>query len=113
MNENALRAPPLQGIGKAQKIDYLVESIFEPSKVIKTGFEIETLVTTDGQTLQGLVKEEGGKLRVITVDRELTLEKKDVEAREVQKKSLMPDGLFKGLSPAEIRDLLSYLQSLK
>jgi putative heme-binding domain-containing protein len=113
VNENALRAPSLQGIGKAQKIDYLVESIFEPSKVIKTGFEIETLVTVDGQTLQGLVKEEGGKLRVITVDRELTLEKKDVEAREVQKKSLMPDGLFKGLSPAELRDLLSYLQSLK
>jgi putative membrane-bound dehydrogenase-like protein len=113
VNENALRAPSLQGIGKAQKIDYLVESIFEPSKVIKTGFEIETLVTVDGQTLQGLVKEERGKLRVITVDRDLTLEKKDVEAREVQKKSLMPDGLFKGLSPAELRDLLSYLQSLK
>ena len=113
VNENALRAPSLQGIGKAQKIDYLVESIFEPSKVIKTGFEIETLVTVDGQTLQGLVKEEGGKLRVITVDRELMLEKKDIEAREVQKKSLMPDGLFKGLSPAELRDLLSYLQSLK
>lgn len=113
VNENALRAPSLQGIGKAQKIDYLVESIFEPSKVIKTGFEIESLVTADGQTLQGLVKEEGGKLRVITVDREVLLEKKDVEAREVQKKSLMPDGLFKGLSPAELRDLLSYLQSLK
>jgi putative membrane-bound dehydrogenase-like protein len=113
VSENALRAPSLQGIGKAQKIDYLVESIFEPSKVIKTGFEIETIVTTSGITYNGLVKEEAGCLRIITVDNEVILEKSDIEARAVQKKSLMPEGLYKGLSPGELRDLLSYLQSLK
>lgn len=113
VNENALRAPSLQGIGKAQKVEYLVESIFEPSKVIKTGFEIETVVTTAGQTYQGLVKEEGGKLRIITVDKEIDLAKSDVEERVVQKKSLMPEGLYKDLSPSELRDLVSYLQSLK
>lgn len=113
VSDNGLRAPSLQGIGKAQKIDYLVESIFEPSKVIKTGFEIETVVTTSGVTYSGLAKEEAGRLRIITVDNEVVLDKKDIEERAVQKKSLMPDGLYKDLSPGELRDLVSYLQSLK
>ncbi len=33
--------PPLTGIGRVQKPDYLVESVLEPSKIIKTGFETE------------------------------------------------------------------------
>lgn len=113
INSNALRAPSLQGIGKAQKPEYLVESLFEPSKVIKTGFETELILTSDGQSLSGLVKEEGSNLRVITVDKERMIAKADVEQRAVQKKSLMPEGLFKGLTPGELRDLLAYLQSLK
>lgn len=113
VSQTSLRAPSLQGIGKAQKPEYLVESLFEPSKVIKTGFEIETVTTADGRVLAGLVKVEGDNLRIITVDKELVLPKKEVEERAVQKKSLMPDGLWKELSPSELRDLVAYLESLK
>src|SRR5262249_38325788 len=41
-------APSLKGIA-AQKIDYLLESVLFPSKIIKTGFESETITTTDGK----------------------------------------------------------------
>lgn len=113
VNANSLRAPSLQGIGKAQRPEYLVESLFEPSKIIKTGFETELILTSDGQSLSGLVKEEGNNLRIITADKEVILAKADVEGRTVQKKSLMPEGLYKGLSSRELVDLLAYLQSLK
>lgn len=113
LNENTLRAPSLKGIGKAQKPEYLVESLFEPSKIIKTGYETEVLQTSDGKALTGLVKEVGDSLRVITAEAEVVLKKTDVESRKVQKVSLMPEGQHKSLSAAELRDLLAYLRSLQ
>src|SRR5207253_8612142 len=76
-------APSLKGVG-AQKADYLVESVLYPSKVIKTGFETETIVTKDGQTYSGLVKEEGGMLRILNLDKDNRVAKSDVEERRLQ-----------------------------
>jgi putative heme-binding domain-containing protein len=87
--------------------------LFEPSKIIKTGFETELLQTSDGKVISGLVKEEGDSLRVITPDAELVLKKTDVDSRKVQKVSLMPEGQHKTLSAAELKDLLAYLRSLQ
>jgi putative heme-binding domain-containing protein len=106
------RAPSLAGIGKAQNVDYLVESILEPSKVIKTGFETETIVTADGKVYNGLVKEQGDALRILTPDAEIQVKKSEVDERSVQKKSLMPDGQHRALSRTEFLDLIGYLQSL-
>ena len=71
------------------------------------------MLTTDGRVLAGLVKQEGDNLRIITVDKEIVLPKHQVEERAVQKKSLMPEGLWNKLSAEELRDLMAYLQSLK
>lgn len=106
------RAPPLAGIGKAQKIDYLIESVLEPSKIIKTGFEIETITLQDGRVLNGLVKDEKDTLRIVMPDGETRVKKEDIDERIVQKKSLMPDGQHRPLSPREFADLVGYLQSL-
>jgi len=106
------RAPPLAGIGKAQKIDYLIESVLEPSRVIKTGFEIETVSMEDGRVFSGLVKDEKDTLRIVMPDAETRVKKTDVDERVVQKKSLMPEGQHRLLSPREFADLVGYLQSL-
>jgi len=106
------RAPPLAGIGKTQKIDYLIEAVLEPSKIIKTGFEIETITMQDGRVFSGLVKEEKDTLRIVMPDAETRVKKADVDERVVQKKSLMPDGQHRTLSPREFADLVGYLQSL-
>ncbi len=111
--EDTERAPSLKGIGKAQKVEYLVESVLDPSAVIKTGFETELIVTRDGKVHSGLVKEVGESLRVILAEGETRLDKADIEERSVQKKSLMPDGQHRLLSLAEFADLIAYLQSLK
>ena len=65
VNQNTPLAPSLQGIGKGQKPEYLVESVLFPSKIIKTGFETERIVTKSGKMLTGLVKEDGAVLRVM------------------------------------------------
>ena len=106
------RAPPLAGIGKSQKIDYLIEAVLEPSKIIKTGFEIETITMQDGRVFSGLVKDEKDTLRIVMPDAETRVKKADVDERVVQKKSLMPEGQHRQLSPREFADLVGYLQSL-
>ena len=105
--------PPLAGIGATQTREYLLESILEPSKVIKTGFETE-LLQAGGKTYSGLVREDGDHLRIIsgaTQEDRIPLNK--VTRRKVQKLSIMPEELEKSMSRPELADLLSYLQSLK
>jgi putative heme-binding domain-containing protein len=106
------RAPPLAGIGRSQKVDYLIEAVLEPSKIIKTGFEIETITLQDGRVFSGLVKDEKDTLRIVMPDAETRVKKADVDERIVQRKSLMPEGQHRQLSPREFADLVGYLQSL-
>lgn len=113
INQNTPLAPSLQGIGKGQKPEYLVESVLFPSKVIKTGFETERIVTKSGKMLTGLVKEDGAVLRVMNLDGEVRVAKADIEERSIQKISLMPEGQEKLLSREEFLDLVVYLQSLR
>jgi putative membrane-bound dehydrogenase-like protein len=112
VTQNTPLAPSLKGIA-AQKLDYLVESVLYPSKVIKTGFETEVIVTKNGQTLAGLVKEEDAFLRVLNLDKDTRIAKADVEERSVQKLSIMPEGQEAVLSRPEFVDLIVYLATLK
>src|SRR5205085_11462653 len=81
-------APPLKG-SAAQKVDYLIESVLYPSKVIKTGFESESLGTADGRVLRGLAKDGGTFLRVLNLDGDVRWAKADVESRTVSRVSIM------------------------
>ena len=105
-------APSLKGIG-GQKPEYLVESVLLPSKVIKTGFEAETVRTADDRVLTGLVRDDGDALRVLSADGVVRMPKADVAARSVTKISVMPEGLADGLSRREFEDIVIYLSTLK
>jgi hypothetical protein len=61
----------------------------------------------------GLVRDDGDYLRVFNATEEVSILKKDIEARRVQKLSIMPEGQEKLLSPGEFVDLVEYLSSLK
>jgi putative membrane-bound dehydrogenase-like protein len=110
--QTTLLAPSLKGIGQ-QKLDYLIESVLFPSKIIKTGFETQSVVLKDGRTLNGLVKEEGGFLRVLNQDKDVKVAKGDVEERRLQKISVMPEGQEAQMSRREFVDLMAYLATLK
>ena len=113
MDQNTLLAPSLKGIGKAQTPQYLVESILEPSKIIKTGFEVERIETKEGDIHVALVQDKGDALRIITADMDVSLPKTSIASRAVQKLSLMPTGLTDNLSQDEFNDLVAYLRSLQ
>jgi putative heme-binding domain-containing protein len=113
VTDNTLLAPSLKGIATAQKVDYLVESVLHPSKIIKTGYESEQVLTVQGKVLSGLIKEDGAFLRILTAEGETRLAKKDVAERAVQKVSIMPEGQEKLISFPEFLDLLIYLLSFK
>ncbi len=106
-------APSLKEVARGQKAEYLVESVLYPSKIIKTGFETEQVMTRAGKVLKGLVKDDGKTLRVLDGDKEVKLDKADVESREVLKVSLMPEGQERQMSRSEFLDLIAYLASLR
>jgi putative heme-binding domain-containing protein len=105
-------APSLKGIG-TQKVDYLIESVLFPSKIIKTGFEVETVVTTDGKSYSGLVKDEGKFLRVLNLNVDVRVPREEVDTRRVQRVSIMPEGQEAVMSRREFVDLVAYLATLK
>jgi putative heme-binding domain-containing protein len=107
-----LLAPSLKGIA-GQKVDYLIESVLFPSKIIKTGWEVESVELKNGKTLTGLVKDEGKHLRVLNLDKDERVLKSDVESRSTSKVSVMPEGQEATLSRREFVDLIAYLQTLK
>ena len=110
--QTTLLAPSLKGIA-AQKVDYLIESVLYPSKVIKTGFEAEQIELKNGKVLTGLVKDDGKFLRVLSLDKEERIARDEVESRATTKVSVMPDGQEATLSRREFVDLMLYLQTLK
>ena len=103
VSQDSGAAPSLKGIGKSQKPEYLVESVLAPSQVIKTGFETESILTTDGRAFSGLVKDEGANLRVRNLLEDVLIKKSDVEERAIQKVSIMPEGRKSYLARASLK----------
>jgi putative membrane-bound dehydrogenase-like protein len=109
------KGPHLVDIGKRASTAELLESILRPSAKIAQGFETYLFVMTDGRQFTGFVVTESAGATLIRegngVQRELKRE--EVESRQMQKQSAMPEGLVANLTPGQLADLVAYLQSLK
>jgi len=110
--QTTLLAPSLKGVAQ-QKVEYLIESVLFPSKIIKTGWEVEAIELKSGKTVSGLVKDEGKFLRVLNLDKDERVLKSDIESRSMLKVSVMPEGQEATLSRREFVDLIAYLETLK
>ncbi|QEH38443.1 hypothetical protein OJF2_70440 [Aquisphaera giovannonii] len=95
----------------------LVESILDPSKVIKPGYETVTIATEDGRVFAGLpgvdtpdafaIRDPGQDGKAVAIPRA------DVEQRKVGGASIMPAGLANNLeSRAQFLDLVRYLMEI-
>jgi putative heme-binding domain-containing protein len=105
--------PDLGSIGTSAQLDYLLESILLPGKVIREGYNTAHVVTTDGKAYSGVIVRETPQelvLRNPTTD-ELTIAKRDIEERN-SAGSLMPEGLAQFLTDAELADLVRFLGQL-
>lgn len=93
--------------------DYLLVSLVDPSGVIRKEFMAHTVLTTDGRVMTGLIVEQTA-LSVTLVDAKnerTTFATADIAELKESPVSLMPEALYKELSPAELRDLFGYLMS--
>jgi putative heme-binding domain-containing protein len=92
---------------------YLLLHIINPSAEIREGYENSIVSTADGRTLTGIVVEKDASVVVLrTADgQRVVLPKDNIDEMRVSGVSLMPEGLLRGLSDQEVRDLFAYLRS--
>ena len=105
--------PDLSPLGASSPVDYIISSIYEPDAQIKEAFVTKIVLTSDGFAVQGIVadrtadtlvlKDADGKLQEVPLS--------DIED-EIEGKSLMPKGLVKFMTHAELVDLVRFLSEL-
>ncbi len=106
--------PDLAKSGKEATAEYLVESVLNPSKVLKKGYETVVVTTKDERTIAGLVATESPATLTLldpsANGKLITIAKADIEKRVASNKSLMPEGLVNLLSDQQqFLDLTKYL----
>ena len=110
--------PDLSRIEPEASSEFIVESILEPSKTIKKGFETVLVLKLDGKTLSGTVVNENAARMVIRdiqdVNKLITIQTADIDAIKPGKISSMPSGLADQLKDRkQFLDLLRYVLDLK
>ena len=107
--------PELTHIAATRPIEYIVESILEPSKVIASGFEPVLIITTDGRYLSGTIKSED-EAAITLADSNanlITVAKSEIRRRAPQSISLMPGNFSEILTLEEFTSVLAYVLTLK
>jgi putative membrane-bound dehydrogenase-like protein len=107
--------PDLSHIGAIRTPRDLLEAIVRPSASFVRSYEPSVVVTTDGRSFQGVVREEpGGLVAVQTSATSLErLPRETVESIEPGRVSLMPQGYDRLLTPQELADLVAFLHRAK
>ncbi len=105
--------PDLSSVGASAQADYILDSLFEPTKAIKENYHSLIVATTDGKVFNGIKIRETKEELVLrdAEDREVVIPTRTIEERG-EGKSLMPEGLTDPLTRQELLDLVRYLSEL-
>ncbi len=105
--------PDLTSIGKVRARRDLLESIVYPSASFVRSFEPMSVATKDGKVFHGVLKGDGpeGITLATGANEVVRIARDDLEELRPGTVSLMPAGLDTQLTPAELADLLAFLQS--
>ncbi|MFQ5733117.1 MAG: c-type cytochrome [Planctomycetaceae bacterium] len=107
--------PDLTGIGRIRQPRDLVEAIAFPSASFARGFRSYIIATDRGKIHTGVITRQTTSsitLRTATLA-EVRIPRKEIDVIKESTTSIMPKGLDKTLSAAELRDLLAFLRSLR
>jgi putative membrane-bound dehydrogenase-like protein len=107
--------PELTGLGRRFSRIHIIESILEPSRTIAPGFDTSTITLKSGRVLTGIIITQTEKLLTLADNQGQKHEiiKSEIEERQTQPISTMPEGLGKQLSTDEFIDLITFLVSQK
>lgn len=105
--------PDLTRVWDTHTVEKILESIADPSKEIKEGYQTYRVTTADGQVLTGLkVSETAAELVIRDANgRDVRVAKEDAEAVAPTRLSLMPDNTVAQLGYDQFLDLLAFLKS--
>jgi putative heme-binding domain-containing protein len=106
-------APDISSIGASSPVDYLINSVLDPNKDIKDGFDGYTVVTKSGDVYSG-IKVSQDNTRLVLRDNahlEIPIPLTDIKQQK-SIGSLMPNGLADNLTHAEFLDLIKFLSQL-
>ncbi len=106
--------PNLVSIGASAPIDYLIESILDPSAKIKEGYHMIVVTKKDGGVVSGGLVQDGNEEVVIRdpANQMQKVAKSQIASRIISPVSMMPPGLTAGLRKDEFLDLVSFLSQL-
>jgi putative heme-binding domain-containing protein len=92
--------------------DYLLTSILDPNRAVEDRYVEYVALTTDGRQLTGiLVEETGASLTLAAPEgKTFTISRSELEQIKSSGKSLMPEGIERDVTPAEMTDILAYLK---
>jgi putative membrane-bound dehydrogenase-like protein len=103
--------PNLTG-SQRHHLDYLLENILDPHASVARDYQLHLVEMVDGRIVSGLILEDTERIVTMqTAGERITIARSDIERLESSRQSLMPQGLLRGWTPEQIRDLFGYLMS--
>jgi putative membrane-bound dehydrogenase-like protein len=110
--EGNTTGPELTGADR-KNTAWLLTQIVDPSEFIRPEYVNHNVEMKDGRSLTGLIVEQSDSaLTVLDAQNQRTvLNRADMKEVTASATSLMPEGLLEALTPQQVRDLFSYLQS--
>jgi putative heme-binding domain-containing protein len=108
--EGADVGPDITRNGRAS-FEQLISNVFDPSLVIGSAYQAQTVVTTEGRVVTGLLVENSPQRVILKVqgDKQEVIPRDEVEEQKTSPLSLMPEGLEKQLQPEELLNLFAWL----
>jgi putative membrane-bound dehydrogenase-like protein len=105
--------PDLTGSNRAD-LDYILENVTNPNALIGKDYELHVFTLKDGRLVSGMVREQTGEIVTVQlVGAEERVRRSEIVREEKPGISMMPAGLFAGLTREQMRDLVGYLGSAR
>lgn len=106
--------PDLISLGASAPVDYIIESLLQPSAKIKEGYHTVSVITTDGGALSGTLVREGGDMIVLrdAAGKEIEIPAAKIKQKIVVPVSMMPPALTASLRRDQFVDLAAFLSAL-
>lgn len=107
--------PDLTRIGSIRNDRDLLESIVYPSASFVRSYEPVSVKTVDGRVFNGVPKKDAPDELILTLaaDKEVRLDRKEIEEVTPGKVSIMPAGLAQQISEQDLADLIAFLRNCK
>jgi len=96
-----------------RSVEDLLYNILDPNMAIDPGYVTYRCDTAAGESEVGILKSESADAITLlqASGKQVTIPRRDITLLESTGLSLMPEGLEAGLTPADLRDLIAFLQS--